>query len=55
MVKMTQDLRRRMEAQIEKRQEIIKTQNNLNKDQEELMNIQKRTITEMKNTLERKK
>ena len=33
-----------MEAQIEKRQEII------NKDLEELTNLQKRTITEVKNT-----
>ena len=49
IVKMIQDLRRRMEARIEKMQETF------NKDLEELKNNQtemNNTITEMKNTLE---
>ena len=49
IVKMIQDLRKRMEAQIEKMQEMF------NKDLEELKNKQKEmnnTITEMKTTLE---
>ena len=49
IVKMIQDLRRRMEAKIEKMQEMF------NKDQEELNNKQtemNNTITEMKTTLE---
>ena len=49
IVKMIQDLGKRMEANIEKMQEIF------NKDLEELQNKQtemKNTITEMKNTLE---
>ena len=48
-VKMIQDLRKRMEAKIEKIQEM------LNKDTEELKNKQtemNNTVTEMKNTLE---
>ena len=49
IVKMIQDLRKRMEAKIEKRQEMF------NKDLEELKNKQTQmnsTITEMKTTLE---
>ena len=48
IVKMTQDLRKRMEAQIKKIQEMF------NKDLGELMNtqIEMNTRTEMKNTLE---
>ena len=49
IVKMIQDLRKRMEEKIEKMQEMF------NKDLEELKNKQtemKNTITEMKNTLE---
>ena len=49
IVKMIQDLRKRMEAQIEKMQEMF------NKDLEELKNKQtemNNTITEMKNTVE---
>ena len=50
IVKMIQDLGKRMEAKIEKMQEML-----INKDLEELKNKQtemKNTITEMKNTLE---
>ena len=50
IVKMIQDFGKRMEAKIEKMQEMF------NKDQEELKNKQtevNNTITEMKNTLER--
>ena len=49
IVKMIQDLRKRMEAKIKKRQEMF------NKDLEELKNKQTQmnsTITEMKTTLE---
>ena len=49
IVKMIQDLRKRMEAKIEKMQEMF------NKDLEELKNKQtemNNTVTEMKNTLE---
>ena len=46
IVKMIQDLRKRMEAKIEKTQEMF------NKDLEELNNKQNNTIVEMKNTLE---
>ena len=46
IVKMIQDLRKRMEAKIEKMQEMF------NKDLEELKKEMYNTITEMKNTLE---